>query len=182
MRIPHLLLISIIVSCKTRSDHPKQEMLTIYNNELTTIPDSIFKKKGLTSLNIGCLGFTLHPPLSEAGGDGINYVELPLKELPERIGLLTNLESLKLNGTRITALPASVSKLTKLDTLDLSLNKDLDIAKEIDKIKVLPVLRYLNIFHTKLEPGKIDSVKNLLSKKTKVIFTEREFLESIPSL
>lgn len=60
----------------------------------------------------------MYPPLSALGEDGISYIEIPLKELPEKIGDLTNLHTLILNGTKITRLPFAITKLSKLDTLD----------------------------------------------------------------
>jgi Leucine-rich repeat (LRR) protein len=50
--------------------------------------------------------------------------ELPkLTELPESLGQLTRLQSLKLRNNQLTALPESLGQLTQLRSLDLSDNQ-----------------------------------------------------------
>ncbi|MEK6261045.1 MAG: COR domain-containing protein [Planctomycetota bacterium] len=46
-----------------------------------------------------------------------------LTELPESLGKLTRLQTLNLSNNRLTALPESLGKLTRLQTLNLSINR-----------------------------------------------------------
>ncbi len=178
MRSLLLILLCVFSSCNYQNE-PPYTAIVIINNDLKIIPDSVFSNKDLTSLCISCKGFTTYPPLSAPGEDGVSYVELPLNELPDKIGELTNLKTLKLNCTKVEELPKAITKLTKLDTLDLSLNKNLNVINELSKIKMLPGLKVLNIYHTKLDPSQIDYLKNQFNKKIKVIITKADYERSL---
>ena len=157
------------LSCKRKS---KEVEVHLRNNTVSSIPDSVFGKESLTILDIGCEGYTLYPSLSSIG---TGYVEIPLAELPERIGEMKNLKILRIQCSGISKLPESLPKLTNLEELDISLNKNLDVLNEIGKIRQLPNLKILNIYDTRIARDKIELLKSLLDRKIKVIASQSEF-------
>ncbi|MDX2217385.1 MAG: COR domain-containing protein [Oculatellaceae cyanobacterium bins.114] len=82
------------------------EFLHLFNNELRRIPPEIGQLKKLKVLEIG---------VEIVGGNLLN-------SLPEEIGLLSELESLRLDRNELTTLPNSLSYLHKLKTLNLAKN------------------------------------------------------------
>src|SRR5437868_774687 len=112
MRLTLLILICILLSCHNKRDYEKtSKAIYLINNNLSTVPDSIFSMVNVTSLTISCEGYTVYPPLSALGQDGIGYVELPFIELPETIGSLNKLRTLRVNGTKIKKLPSAITNL-----------------------------------------------------------------------
>ena len=146
-------------------------MLTITCQPSLTVSS---EKKHLTSLDVGLEGFTIYPPLS---GLDTGHLMLPLTELPDRLGDLSSLESLRINGSRIERLPSSITRLKKLAKLDLSMSYNLVIIKELDKLKQLPMVRLLNIYDVVATEEDISLLKNSLEKDVKIITTTEEFLE-----
>lgn len=68
----------------------------------------------------------------------------PYWRIPETIGNLKNLKSLSLVALDISELPHSITKLQKLETLNLSLNK-LQLSNEFDKFRKLKALKDLKV-------------------------------------
>ncbi|XP_017984414.1 PREDICTED: putative disease resistance RPP13-like protein 1 [Theobroma cacao] len=116
--------------------------LTSYN--ITEFPDSVCNVKQLRYLD-----------LSGAA----------LRCLPERVGCLHNLETLKLSGChRLTWLPAELRNLTKLEHLDV---KGTPIGELLDSIGNLKQLGYLDFSGTKIRrfPEGACSLYNLQTLK-----------------
>jgi Leucine-rich repeat (LRR) protein len=162
----------IISGCKNEN---RQEII-ILDNGLSKIPNSVFSKKDLNVLVVSQEGFTIYPPLSALSDD-----LMPLKDLPEQLGLLTDLERLKISGTKIDHLPVSFIKLKKLDSLDLSRNPFLNISDEIKKLEQLPQLKYLNLFGTQLNETDESRLRSLFLR-AKLIFTLPEFLDEFEKI
>ncbi len=76
--------------------------------QLTRLPDEIGELTKLISLHIG-----EHQGLRDR-------VEVPIERLPDSIGDLVYLRELELEGTNISVLPASITGLVSLSTLDVS--------------------------------------------------------------
>ena len=72
------------------------KVLSVQNNELTTLPDSILKLTNLTELNL---------------------VKNKLVSLPDRIGLLCNLQRIELANNLIERLPVTFGALNQVCTL-----------------------------------------------------------------
>lgn len=174
MRILTIIFISIICSFTYGQTKKVDIKLDLSGQHLKSIPDSVFKKKEITVLDLGSSGITFYPPLSALVDSSANEI----KELPDNIGELTNLRSLNLNGNKLTKLPNSIIKLTNLEVLDLSFNKDLDMVQELDKLKKLPNLKILKIVEVKLKKNDLILVKAILGTDTKVIATISEYMES----
>src|SRR6476660_8115350 len=118
MRLIVALSIFLLFSCNYKTEKRERGRgVLILNNDLATIPDSIFAIPNLSSLIISCEGYTSYPSLHAFDTNEVRYHELPLEKIPEQIGQLTNLTKLVVNGTRIQNLPSSLVKLTNLDTL-----------------------------------------------------------------
>ena len=103
------------------------EFLHLFNNELRRMPPEIGQLKKLKVLEIG---------VAVVGGN-------LLDSLPEEIGLLSELESLRLDRNQLTTLPNSLSYLHKLKRLDLAnnpLNPDIAAAY---KQSIEAVMQYL---------------------------------------
>jgi Leucine-rich repeat (LRR) protein len=171
--ILHFFLYVLIISgCKNED---RQEIVILDNN-LSKIPDSVFSKKNLTVLLVSQEGFTIYPPLSALSDD-----LMPLKELPEQLGIFTDLKRLQISGTKIDHLPVSLTKLKRLDSLDLSRNPFLNIKDEIKKLEQLPQLKYLNLFGTQLDETDESRLRSIF-RRAKLIFTLPEFLEEFEKL
>jgi len=95
--------------------------LSLSNNEISKIPDTIGRLSRIRELNLSFNNIT---------------------EIPESIGLLTNLRKLDLSGNQIVDLPKSISKLTKLTHLNLNGNPIGDVPPEISKQGLNGVLNY----------------------------------------
>lgn len=78
------------------------EIFNIYDNEITSLPDSIWELSNLTSLE---------------------FSNNLLTSLPETIGDLTQLTEIYGYGNHLTSLPDSISNLSSLGTLDVSDNR-----------------------------------------------------------
>lgn len=140
----------------------------------TEIPDSIFQMPEITYLNLGSSNITFYPPLSNLADSNSNSISI----LPEQIGRLTQLQTLILNTNKLTSLPDSIMNLINLEVLDLSINKDLDIIQQLDKLKKLPKLRVLKIVDVKITNEDVALLKSALSNDTKIISTIPEYFEA----
>jgi len=80
----------------------------------------------------------MHLALDSATNETLSIV------LPARIGELTNLKTLKLNGTELAELPAEFGKLTNLETLDLDDNELTELPVEIGSLRALTTLDVSN--------------------------------------
>ncbi|EOY20011.1 NB-ARC domain-containing disease resistance protein, putative [Theobroma cacao] len=115
-------------------------VLSLSSYNITKFPDSVCNVKQLRYLD-----------LSGAA----------LRCLPERVGCLHNLETLKLSGChRLTLLPANLWNLTKLEHLDISGTPILEL---LDSIGNLKELGYLDLSGTKIQflPEGVCSLYNL---------------------
>lgn len=141
---------------------------------LKEIPDSIYQNSEITYLDLGSSDVTFYPPLSALVDSNSNDISF----LSEQIGKLTNLKTLVLNTNKLTTLPISITKLIKLEVLDLSINKDLDIVQQLDKLKQLPKLKVLKIVDVKMTKDEVNTVKSAFRPNTKVIMTIPEYFEA----
>lgn len=114
------------------------------------IPDSVFEMKHLKYLYISGMDCDY----------GDNTHCWSISEVPEKIGQLTELETLSLIVNSISSLPVSVSKLSKLRMLDLTDNLNLE---QVDFITSLPQLESLSLFGCRIKklPANISVLKNL---------------------
>jgi leucine-rich repeat protein SHOC2 len=107
-----------------RAKDAKQIALSLINNQLTSLPESIGK---LTNLQYLCLERNQIAYLPEAISQLINLRALfldenKLIELPNSIGELINLRLLILSRNNITYLPDTLEKLTSLTKIALDEN------------------------------------------------------------
>lgn len=142
---------------------------------MTAVPEKVLKNTNVTSLDLGSREITFYPPLSKVDHSKANS----LTNLPERIGNLTKLKTLILNTNKLTTLPHSITKLSQLEVLDLSINPELDIISELDKIKALPNLKVLKIVDVKLSKADFEIVKKSLSPDIKIIVSTQEYFNSL---
>ena|GEM_PF-4675633 len=66
-----------------------------------------------------------------------NFSELPLKEIPDSISHLKNLESIAISNFHLSSLPPSIGKLSKLRSLTLAKNKFTNFPRSISTISSL---------------------------------------------
>ena len=77
---------------------------------------------------------------ARSGATKLNLNRLELRELPESIGQLTQLQELYLQEDKLTALPESIGRLTQLQELDLSTNALTALPESIGQLTQLQKL------------------------------------------
>jgi leucine-rich repeat protein SHOC2 len=115
--------------------------LRLVDNNLTTLPDSIGNLTNLRELRLYQNQLKTLPD-SIANLQQLTWLSLSLNRLtvfPEQITELTNLIGLRLNGNQLTVLPQSITKLTNLTHLDISGNPllDLSVLNDLPNIKTV---------------------------------------------
>lgn len=108
-----------------RGNIPGLEELTIIDNPLEDLPDTIGSLMDLKALHIVNTRLTALP---DSIGDLSNLEDLTvysshLKRVPDSIGNLSKLVALNLAYNDLETLPESIGKLTNLEVLDLTGNK-----------------------------------------------------------
>lgn len=167
MRVLPALIIILTVGCSSRHNSSTTR-LDLSNQKLTAIPDSVFSLEQLTYLELGN-SFTIYPPLSafekqDGSGDSMNKITT----VPKTIKRLKNLRVLGFCFNDLQSLPKEIISLQRLDTLDVSLNRHLNIAGELDVLKKMQQLKYLNVMATTIDQTSIDELRKALPK-TKII-------------
>jgi Leucine-rich repeat (LRR) protein len=107
------------------------KLLSLYRNQLTTLPPEIGQLTGLTCLSVG---------------------ENRLAKLPPEIGRLPALTCLDAANNRLTSVPPEIGQLAALNTLGLNGNRLASLPREIGNLKSLTELFLLNNCLTELPP------------------------------
>jgi len=174
MRLPVAIMLFIFLGCTSRHNSKVTE-LDLSNQNLSAIPDSVFSLTSLEYLQLGN-SFTMYPPLSALGadkptGDSLNKIT----KIPSEI---ENLQQLRVFGIRfnnLQYLPKEIVKLRELDSLDISFNENLNIATELETLKAMTWLKYLNIVATNADTATIEKLrKALLKTKINAVFEDLE--------
>lgn len=120
----------------------KLKSFSISSREITKIPESIWNLVNLQELNISSTWIESIPnSISNCKNLETFYADYcKLNNLPDWLWELTNLKSLDLSGNKFPTIP-DLSKLGKLEHLDISYNNDLTSIPEIsyDKLKSLRI-------------------------------------------
>jgi Leucine-rich repeat (LRR) protein len=95
-----------------------------------------------------------------SGGDTLDLSNKGIAELPEEVGLLTQLKLLDISYNQITALPASIGKLKKLEKLFILRNGISLIPAEIGNLSKLKVID-MSYNPIKVLPNEIGRLHNL---------------------
>jgi hypothetical protein len=167
-----IVLIGFFASISCNSNHSRDKTyLDLSNQKLLYVPDSVFNFTRLEHLELGNGNFTIYPPLSALGlSDDSNKDLNRITDIPAQIKALKNLKSLGLCYNNIQTLPSTMTHLKKLDTLNLSLNRNLKISEVYPILVQMKSLRYLNIFGTQADTSIVKSLRASLPN-TKVIAT-----------
>jgi Leucine-rich repeat (LRR) protein len=167
-----IVLIGFFASISCNSNHSRDKTyLDLSNPKLLYVPDSVFNFTRLEYLELGNGNFTIYPPLSALGlSDDSNKDLNRITDIPTQIKALKNLKSLGLCYNNIQTLPSTMTHLKKLDTLNLSLNRNLKISEVYPILVQMKSLRYLNIFGTQADTSIVKSLRASLPN-TKVIAT-----------
>lgn len=143
----------VFLGCQSKSDksvfdHLKGQtdiVISLKAYQLDSVPPAINVLQGverLTILKDSAMSWIAYPPLSALGEQP--KLDTTFRHLPKEITELGSLKRLTLFNLDLVSLPDDVYKLKNLDTLDLTLNK-LVISQEIDKLKKLTHLKFLNV-------------------------------------
>lgn len=149
-------------------------------NYITDIPDSVLTLNVDTLILIGTHNLDYAQAFKKLSKiKSLTYLDLTgsnLHTLPNEIGLLTQLITLKLRNTKLTYLPLTFRNLKNLEYLDLSAN-ELKIDPTLDILKNIKNLKFLDLGHNKIDhlPKSIACFKNL-----EVLCLDDNFLEEIP--
>jgi Leucine-rich repeat (LRR) protein len=136
--------------------------LELRMNDLTTLPESIGNLSNLQHLNIE-LNFLSRLPESIMNLTNLEVLNLGTNELstlPESIGNLTNLRTLYLKSNELSTLPESIGNLTNLRTLNLNNNQLTTLPESIGNLTNLRTL-YLNNNQLRTLPESIGNLTNL---------------------
>jgi Leucine-rich repeat (LRR) protein len=113
--------------------------LDLFNNQLTSLPESIGNLRELRKLELRFNQLTVLPP--EIGNlRSLKELDLQnnqLTSLPAEIGNLRELRKLDLFRNRLTSLPAEIGNLRELRKLDLFRNRLTSLPPEIGNIREL---------------------------------------------
>lgn len=175
MRYFIVLIFVCFFSC-AENDTLKRTKIDLSSQRLTSIPDSIFKYKNLTELELGAKEVIFYPPLSALSES--DKERNRISELPEKISELKQLKVLILNSNDLKSLPNSISNLKNLEVLDLALNKNLNILTELPKLKLLPNLKILKITDTKLSMADLEIIEKTLNSKITIVSSINDYMES----
>lgn len=128
---------------------------------LDSVPKDIGQLKAVRKLYIAkdsARGWTIYPPLGDLDQ---RTVTPPFRHLPDEITALTNLESLVLRDLDLKTLPDNFGNLRNLDSLSLLMNK-LTLSQEIEKLKGLKKLKYLEIYGNKVDTADLQELKKAI--------------------
>jgi Leucine-rich repeat (LRR) protein len=161
IRVASCFVLFLVLGCSSRKSS-EETTLIISNKGLTAIPDSVFLMTHLESLDLGN-NFTLYPPLSALGqdfslGEGMNSIA----EIPGKISRLRKLRTLGFCFNDLRSLPKDIVDLRKLDTLDLSFNANLEISGQMQVLRQMKRLKYLNIVATRIDKATIEELRKAL--------------------
>ena len=150
--------------------------LSLSNNQLTSLPESIGNLTNLVQLDLSSNQLTSLP---ESIGNLTNLQTLilvinQLTILPESIGKLSNLKVLFLGYNQITSLPESIGNLKNLVQLDLENNQLTSLPESIGNLTNLRGLRLNNNQLTSLP----ESIGNLT--KLEELYLVENQLTSLP--
>lgn len=117
------------------------------------VPEEISTLNGIRKLTISLDSnkWVVLPPIG-ALNSKIDYA--PENKLTPAISKLKTLEVLNLGYLKLTALPDNFDELKQLDSLNIGLNS-LIISNEIEKLKALKHLSYINIMGNRIDTAQI---------------------------
>ena len=84
--------------------------------------------------------------------------------IPTDIKRLKNLRALRLCFNDLRSLPKEIISLQYLDTLDISFNQHLNIVSELETLKKMQQLKYLNVMATNIDQASIEELRKALPK------------------
>lgn len=148
-------------------------IISLKDYQLDSIPPTINTLKGVKRLAIlkdSAVGWVAYPPLSALGEQP--EMDTSHRRLPKEITELESLETLSLFNLDLVSLPEELYKLKSLDTLILALNK-LRISQEVDKLKKLTRLKYLDLGGNMMSKDDIARLKGAMPGTT--IFPDSSF-------
>lgn len=152
-----IILAFLMIGCKPKSSI---NSLNLSNQKLQMIPDSVFSLTQLNSLYLGNQ-FSLSPPLSkipDVSSEELNKIE----SIQTGIANLESLRLLNLCYNDLRTLPVELTKLKKLDTLDISFNFKLKIESELKILDQMKWLKYLNLIGTDFNENTIKKLHTAL--------------------
>lgn len=118
--------------------------MDLHGQRLTKIPENVFSRTDLTSLDLSGNMLTGAPQSQIGQLKNLTTLDLSnnqLTGLPAELGQLSKLEVLNVSNNQLTGLPMELGNLTQLRILDISGNayskQDLDaIAKKLTKTEI----------------------------------------------
>lgn len=146
--------------------------LQVTNTSISVIPEEIGRLKNLKKLDLHSFSWKegkeskIRELPEEVWNltnlENLNLSETQIQELPKELGKLINLKELNLNGTQIQELPKELGNLSNLEELDLSDIQIRELSKEIWNLTNLEEL-YLARTQIRELPKELGNLSNLES-------------------
>ena len=175
MRVLIPVVLFLLIGCAFRDDS-NVKVVDLSNRKLSAIPDSIYLMDKLEYLDLGN-SFTIYPPLSALPSDDHSEDNMnQITQISENISQLRQLKVLNMCANDLRSLPRGLVKLRTLDTLNISLNKHLQLSNELETLSKMTWLKYLNIMGTNTDQKSIDEIKKTLSA-TKIIVNMDDIID-----
>ncbi len=152
------------------------KMLSLHNNQLTSVPTQICS---LTNLQILLLGYNqlTSVPIQIYSLTNLQILLLGYNQLtsvPTQIGSLTNLKVLLLHDNQLTSIPTQIGSLTNLKELGLCNNQLTSVPAQIGSLT--------NLLELGLNNNKLTSIPTEIGSLTKlqILWLCNNNLESLP--
>lgn len=166
-----------MMGCRVNSipdvQFPVIKVLTLDNNEMTTIPDNIVKFTALTTLNANNNKLTTIPAVMTSMPT-LTGLYLNANKIASIPAGMSTLEFLFLNDNEMTSIPAG---MTKMKTLYINNNKLASMQSVLDMVD----LGYLSLINNQIA-GTIPEAMKTLVKLQSVDLTNNRLTGTIPSI
>jgi hypothetical protein len=116
--------VSFKALCPEIGNFKKLEQLSLFQNELEELPDTLMNLANLKTLNLGFNKFKIFPECIKTlvNLEILNFYKNELEVVPDFIGNLAKLQTLFLSQNKLKTLPPTITNLSKLTSFKINGN------------------------------------------------------------